>query len=175
VWSEERRPRLVRLVDDRSWAPWLAALAAFALVAWLGPAARIGEGITRTEFLLRHVLWTACALGVVLPAMLGDPRLGAVRRLLSFRVLLFLGLVSYGIFLTHFPLLSQLADWGLDAWTVLALAGSALAIAFGALSYYAVERPALSLKRLVQQYPGEPPGEATAETAPIAPRAGAPG
>jgi peptidoglycan/LPS O-acetylase OafA/YrhL len=174
VWVEERSEgsRELPLLDARSWAPWAAAAAAFVAVLALGPAGELEGRVTRSEFLLRHNLWLLCALGVVLPAMLGDHRSGTVRRLLSARVLFFLGLISYGIFLQHLTVMSQLEDWGFDApvpWLGWAVVGGAGAIALGAASYYLVERPVLKLKRLVAPRPPQAAGEALAETAPLAP------
>lgn len=178
IWREHRAgERAWPWLDARGALLWLGAAAAYLAVVALGPSGALGgDGVTRTEFLLRHNLWMLCALGIVLPGMLGDGLSGAVRRLLATRWLLFLGLVSYGIFLHHLTAMFVLRDagFGMDgggaadllAW---ALVGGAGAIALAVASYYLVERPALSLKRLVPDRRGAPRGEVTAETAPAAP------
>jgi peptidoglycan/LPS O-acetylase OafA/YrhL len=172
IWLEQRHggSRELPLLDARSWAPWALAALAFAAVAALGPTA---HGATRAQFLMRHDLWMVCALGIVLPGMLGDGVTGLVRRLLATRTLSWLGLISYGIFLQHVTVVSQLRDWGfysvtnsLAVWVIAVAAGS---IALGAASYYLVERPALSLKRLVPAPRQVGAGEALAEAAPLAP------
>ena len=165
----------MRAIDARSWLPWAVALAAFAVAcAGIGLTGRIGEPLTRTSFLARHELWTLVALGVVLPAMLGDFTRGLPRRVLALRPLAFVGLVSYGVFLWHLTWIQLLERWGFDSswagWMVVATAG---AVALGSASYYAVERPALSLKRLVPRRPtagtSAPAGSGSGE-APAAPR-----
>jgi peptidoglycan/LPS O-acetylase OafA/YrhL len=76
-------------------------------------------------------------------------------------------------------MLDLLGDWGFADVRVVhpyldwAVAGVGLSAAVAALSYYLVERPALSLKRLVGRRDPSPPGEALTEPAPaVAPRAG---
>jgi peptidoglycan/LPS O-acetylase OafA/YrhL len=85
----------------------------------------------------------------------GGERRNGVRRVMALPALAWLGAISYGIYLWHWPLLMKLSDWGLARshtfqpeirW---AIAGIGLSILLGALSYYLVERPALSFKRLV--------------------------
>ena len=175
IWLERRRggSREFPLLDARSWAPWALAALAFAAVVAFGPTPAVGGHPTRAQFLLRHDLWMVCALGVVLPGMLGDGVTGLVRRLLAHRTLAWLGLISYGIFLQHLTVLLQLRAWGFGAvahsgavWLVVAGAGS---IALGAASYYLVERPALSLKGLVPASRQGAAGESLAETAPLVP------
>ena len=89
---------------------------------------------------------------ILLPAIFGDSRGGLPRRFLEHRVLAWLGLVSYGIFLWHFPILIGLRDGGVLGWwpamkfPVLALTTFALTVAAAAASYYLVERPVMRLK-----------------------------
>lgn len=165
---------LVRVVDRRPWLPWAFAVAAYVACAYaIGLEGAFPEPVTPAQYLARHELYALVGLGLLLPAIFGDPRRGLVRRLLGMRVLLWLGLVSYGIYLWHQPVLAKLRDWGLPqtdfahpylVWPALGLAGAVL---MAAVSYYAVERPLLSLKRLV---PGRvPSGEAVAEPAPAVP------
>jgi peptidoglycan/LPS O-acetylase OafA/YrhL len=178
VWLQEtgRSWRPVELLDAHSWLPWAVAALAFAVACVVGPSGEIGQTLTRTDFLLRHELWTLCALGLCLPAMLGDPGRGWVRALMARRTLLFLGLISYGLFLYHITVYLLLERWGVlpqggevglwPLWTAVGLVG---AVVFGSLSYYAIERPALSLKRLVPARRAQAQGEALAEPAPALP------
>jgi peptidoglycan/LPS O-acetylase OafA/YrhL len=167
-------PPFVRHVDRRPWLPWAGAAAAYLAVAYgIGLDGTWPEPMTPFQYLAKHELYALVGLGLLLPAIFGDPRRGLVRRLLGNRVLLWLGLISYGIYLWHQAVLGKLYEWGLPqtsfahpylVWPALGLAGGVL---MGAVSYYVVERPALSLKRLV---PGRvPAGEAVAEPAPATP------
>jgi peptidoglycan/LPS O-acetylase OafA/YrhL len=93
-------------------------------------------------------------------------------------VLLYLGLVSYGIFLWHQAVLEQLENWGLGdvgfihpylLWPGVALA---LSTVIATVSYYALERPAMGLRRrILGPRADRPRGEALAEPAPATPLA----
>ena len=97
--------------------------------------------------------------------------------MLAARPLLFLGLVSYGFYLYHYAIIefvqrhvtgdmTAAAGWRFALCVAIALP---LSLAAATLSYYLVERPALSLKRLVGRPPDD--GEAISEPAPAAPPA----
>jgi peptidoglycan/LPS O-acetylase OafA/YrhL len=146
----------------RSWPWWLlAALAYWALCTRIGFSGRLGESYGGVSFLARHELATVAALGLLVPAVFAWERRDVVRRLLGWRPLLFVGLVSYGVYLWHYAVVFEIArgishwmarslGFGVEArFAVLFLAGAAGAVAIASLSYYLVERPALSLKRLV--------------------------
>lgn len=165
---------------SRAWPWWvLAAVAYWALCTRIGLHGRLGERVGPREFLLRHELETVAAVGLVVPAIFAWKRRDAVRRLLGWRPLLYLGLVSYGIYLWHDAVVAKTAD-GIAHWMartlglgvearclVLFVLGAAGATAIATVSYYTIERPALSLKRLVGSPPeSEQPGEALAEPAP---------
>jgi peptidoglycan/LPS O-acetylase OafA/YrhL len=89
----------------------------------------------------------------MLPAVFGHAqREGLARRVMRNRVLSWLGLVSYGIFLWHFPILVALAEGGVNDWVpgaaflVLGTLTLAITIVCAALSYYLVERPLMRFK-----------------------------
>jgi peptidoglycan/LPS O-acetylase OafA/YrhL len=178
-WYQERGelPAALRVVDRRPWLPWACAAATFALVSYgIGVTGSLGDRFTRVEYLERHYLYLVTAAALVLPAMFGDFTRGWVRRLLANRALLYLGLISYGVFLYHFAVLNQLDKWGFGRvaeghraplWVLTALAGAVL---LATVSYYALERPFLDLKRLVRdpRWRAER-GEAIEEPVPPAP------
>lgn len=92
------------------------------------------------------------------------------------RDLLYVGLISCGVYLYHLLAFGLLAQWGLCAAdgggrARVAVSGPAGAVLPGALSYYVVERPALSLKRLVGSHGAAPdqPGAISAPVAPVPP------
>ncbi len=180
AWVELRheRPRWVRVLDRFPSAPWLfAAVAFWAVSTQIGISRRFFAPMGVPQYLGRHWLYAAVALGLLLPAAIGDGRLGLSRRVLSLRALSWLGLVSYGVYLWQTAALAQLQRWHFGEhsvihpylwWTAGALALSTL---IAAASYYGLERPLLTHgRRLVG---GRPPtaGEALSEPAPAIPPA----
>jgi peptidoglycan/LPS O-acetylase OafA/YrhL len=159
VWLSGRAlPRGWAFVAQRPALAWAVAAAAYLVSAYALNLHRGFEGDPNAwQQLGGHVLYLVVAMLVVLPAVLPAPaRPGTASRailgLLGHPVTMWLGLVSYGIFLWHQPFLNWLIlkgfmDWapGLPvAWlTVVVTAGG---IALGAASYYLIERPFLSLK-----------------------------
>jgi peptidoglycan/LPS O-acetylase OafA/YrhL len=108
---------------------------------------------TLFENFLEHLAFGFVAFAVVAPLTFGDQRRGLVRRAVDNRVLLYLGLVSYGIFLWHEAVIDQLKEWHLERvdfihpyvlWPLVALL---LSTAIASISYYVLERPSMGLRR----------------------------
>lgn len=176
VWLERRDelPSWLRPIDRFPSLCWLTALLAlWAVSTQVGLHGRFFEPFSRTNYIERHLLYALVAVGLVAPAVIGDQTRGVVRRVLALRPLLWLGLVSYGIFLWNLAIMGRLAAWGMGDVRVLhsypgwLVAGTAATVLVATVSYYAIERPALSLKRMF----GEPAplerGEALDEPAPV--------
>jgi peptidoglycan/LPS O-acetylase OafA/YrhL len=151
-------PRAVRWVEARPWAAWAGAVVAFALVAHgigLDPVNTFDAPTTAGEALAKHVLYAVVAVGVLLPAAFGAPDRGWIRRLLGARALLALGTVSYGIYLFHNGVLellarpSALGGAAAPLTPALVVVGALASAAIAAVSWRALERPALTLRRLV--------------------------
>jgi peptidoglycan/LPS O-acetylase OafA/YrhL len=178
VWLERRDkdelPRVLRPLDRFPSIAWAtAALAFWAVSTQVGLTGRFFEDMPADSYIARHYLFGLIGLGLVLPAVVGDQTRGIVRRALALRPLLWLGLVSYGIFLWNIAGLVWLDGRGLGGTAVLGsflgwfVLGAAVSALLGALSYYVVERPALSLKRLIPEREDVARGEAIAEPAPV--------
>jgi peptidoglycan/LPS O-acetylase OafA/YrhL len=156
VAEGRRQPGFVRVIDRRPWLPWLvAAIAFWAVATQIGMEGSPVELMSTEQYLERHGLFAVIALGMLLPAVFGDHRRGWVRRLLGNRALLHFGMVSYGVYLWHLAWIIQLVHWDLGShevvgpwftWLPIVVGGAWI---MGSLSYYVVERPALSLKRLI--------------------------
>lgn len=175
VGTSEREPRFVRVIDRHPWVPWLVAAIAFVTVSkWIGMEGSATERMTPAQYFARHALFGVVAFGLLLPAVFGNVKRGLVRRFLANRALLHVGMVSYGLYLWHLAIIIQLVRWDYGSveivhpwitWLLPTVLGGVLA---GSLSYYLVERPALSLKRLVPDRRGDQPGAVSAPATPPA-------
>jgi peptidoglycan/LPS O-acetylase OafA/YrhL len=176
VAAREGVPGWVGVIDRRPWLPWLAAAVAFLLaVHAIGMEGSPVEEMEPWQYFSRHALYGVVAFGLLLPAIFGDVRRGWVRRLLGNRALLHFGMVSYGVYLWHLAWIMQLTRWdwaeegsALERWLLWLPPVVLGAWLLGSVSYYVVERPALSLKRLVPDPHAAPdqPGAVSAPTAP---------
>jgi peptidoglycan/LPS O-acetylase OafA/YrhL len=171
LWVEQNRrlPRALGWIDRFPSVAWITALIAFWVVSTqIGLHGRFLEPFTSTNYMQRHLLYGLIGAALVLPAVVGDQKRGVVRRFLAIRPLLWLGLISYGIFLWNLAMLDRLHHWGFSGnYLWWCLGGVAVTVPVAAASYYVIERPALSLKRLF----GEPlpprRAEALEEPAPV--------
>ena len=177
VWIEtrdERLPRGLGWVERTPGVAWALALAAFVALCLAFDPEQPGFGAGGAWG--AHVSYGVVAILMALPVAIGDQTRGRLRRVLANRVLLYLGLVSYGIFLWHIAVIRQLEEWHLERvefvhpyilWPTVTLALTAV---IATLSYYVVERPAMGLRRrLLGGEADRPAGEATAEPAPAGP------
>jgi peptidoglycan/LPS O-acetylase OafA/YrhL len=132
---------LFESVARRPAACWLAAAVVFVAVG-----AGFGAG-TRTSYLLEG----ATATLLVLPAVAGRLRRGVVERALRNRLLAWLGLISYGIYLWHAVLLFHLRGAGEHQATATAVLSTllawALTLAAATASYYLLEAPVMRAGR----------------------------
>lgn len=152
--GRERMPAPVRVVERWPSLAWATSLLLFWLLSTqLGlPRAFLG-GISGAQWLLAHALYGLVAFFLLLPAVFGWEQPGGLPRMvLRNRVLSWLGLVSYGVFLWHLPVMGELSLgranelWGSSRMLGITGVGLAIAIACATVSYYALERPVLRFK-----------------------------
>lgn len=160
VWLRERPEPAWTARAGWAWA--VAALAFVVVSVGIGIGDRLFEDMTATQYMLRHVLYATIGVTMVLPAVVGTAHGGLVRRLLAWRLMAWLGLMSYGIYLWHDTVFALLARWRFSdvvgphpyvAWPLAGLAGATL---LAAISFYGLERPVLRLRRLVPPGRGRP-------------------
>jgi len=166
-------PRLWAALAQRPALAWAGAAVAYVVMAFSLNLRRGFYGDpSALQSVAGHVLYLVVAMLLVLPAILPDPGRAAgapsrlVRAFVGHPVMAWLGLVSYGTFLWHQPLLNTLISHGFlkhapvapAALLLLVTAGGGIAL--GAASYYVVERPFLALKER-RRRPTEVPAAAS--------------
>jgi peptidoglycan/LPS O-acetylase OafA/YrhL len=118
----------------------------------------------------KHLLYLVYAFGLVLPAVFG-PQTSALHRVLKWKPIAALGVISYGIYLWHQAWIHQLMLWRDDElfqtpyWQVV-LPALVLTIATATVSYWLVEKPFLRLKDRPRRGAVEAREEAVVATAP---------
>jgi peptidoglycan/LPS O-acetylase OafA/YrhL len=168
VWVQAAcRPRL-------AWA--LAGAGFVVVVAGLGLSHTATYPIPRTPAQsVAEVLLTAVA-GVL---VVGAAALGRGPAMLASRPAVWLGTVSYGLFLWHYPIVDSLGRRD-DlrslplAPLVFAVAAVGASLAAAALSWYLLERPLISLVRRAPMRAAEAPRPAPREHGPVRGRRGEP-
>lgn len=154
AWQgREHESRAIGLLRRRAWVPWAAAGAVYVVVATQFDLPRGFFAIyTDVGYQARHLGYALVALLLLLPAVFGAAGGGWPRRLLAHPLAMWLGLISYAIFLYQVPLTVWLREhqwWnplpGL-AFPMQVLATTILTVAFAVASYHLVERPILRHK-----------------------------
>jgi peptidoglycan/LPS O-acetylase OafA/YrhL len=156
---------------------WALAAAAFVAVSNIGLPLKpvytspVGLGLER------QTLYGLFAFFVVAPAVFGHQERGAIRGLLRTRILVLIGVVSYGVYLWHESAQALFLRWSHDRlftipWWELAGVVTGLAILAATISYVFVERPVLRGGMRLSRRPAPSPDPRP--TAVLTPLAGAP-
>lgn len=162
VYTQADPNRAYYGTDTRSYAVF-AGIAVAAIVAQWGHATSrksraILEAAALVSAVIIAVMWDrfeaqspemyhggflvgSIALAVLLLAA-ANPIRGPINRVLSFRGFAWLGTISYGVYLWHWPinLVIDPERTGIDGWPLFAVR-TAVALGFGLLSYVLVEQP----------------------------------
>ncbi|MBI3934272.1 MAG: acyltransferase, partial [Acidobacteria bacterium] len=75
-----------------------------------------------------------------------------VRIIVSFQPLVWIGVISYGLYLWHYPIFTLMREAGYD-WKQIITAGTLLTFVIAILSYFLLERPFLKLKKRLEFRP----------------------
>ena len=143
-----------RLFSHRAfpWVCWLLALTCFWAVSNLGIDVTDPFLTSHTPFIARQTLNGLFAFFLLLPAVFGIQSAGTIRNGLRWWPVASLGVISYGIFLWHTTIILQLIQWLHyrplhipTAKFLLEVLG--LTVIISSVSYFALEKPALRLRR----------------------------
>lgn len=140
-----REPKFVGWLRRHPGPPVVAAVALYVVMVNTVPSLLAFPLTNNAHYTIAYVLAGIIGVLALLPAVFGADGGGLVRRALANRVLVWLGLVSYGIYLWHFPIMIFLLDRGVRG--LLPLTGATLAVTLvcAGVSYYALERPLVRL------------------------------
>ena len=164
---------LWQAVADHPLACWVGSLAIYlAMCQWAGPLVRdLGAGEWGVQELV-NLLYGLVAALCLLPSVLTPARDGLPQRVLRCRPLAWIGLVSFGIYLYHLPVLGAINRLDLRppvpqvtlSYAIVALPAT---LALAAASYYVIERPVLRLKNRGSKRPRRDRAAALEPAAPM--------
>jgi len=146
----EPGPRWATVAGRSAGLSWLLALGCFvAVVEGLGVEARTSLGPWAS--FTRYFLFVLMGALLLLPFAFGTERGGIIRAAVSSRPIVFLGTISYGIYLWHFGIMKIIHDDWLDLGpaqgSFLVVTGLTLAVSIvvASLSWFLLERPLVRL------------------------------
>jgi len=150
AWYTQRGsvPRAVDLLARWPVVCWVLAVVCFVVMA---KALNLPVGLDRVDgkrAYARQFLYGATAFFVLFPAVFGAQERGAVRRLLRWPPVVYVGLVSYGVYLWHQAWIDKAVKWNNRpvfeaSFPAIVTAAFACTLVTASLSWFVVERPLL--------------------------------
>ncbi len=132
--------RLARLGNPARWW-WAAAAAVFAVQCALPYG--ILAGVTPSQLIRDNLLRVPVAFLLVVPGVFGDG--GMIRRVLRSAPMVFLGVVSYGVYLWHTSVITEFDGYTWIPNDLQFVAAFFVTVAIATASWYLLERPVLRL------------------------------
>jgi peptidoglycan/LPS O-acetylase OafA/YrhL len=136
--------RFVRRFPDLCWAGALTAYVVAATVFSVQAYSAVAR--SWSSWYGNYILCVVGAALLLAPAIIGQDGGGISRRLLRNPVFAWIGLVSYGIFLWHLPLMIKFHERGVHSALALLALTIVVSTVVAAVSYYVLELPLLRLK-----------------------------
>jgi len=143
--DRSERSATERFLGRFPWVPWTVAAAAWYGMAHARPIVAGNGG----QYALHRTFELVLAGAFLLPAIFAWDAGGLVRRLLALRPLLWIGVVSYGVYLWHLDVITELSDRSDLGRAGLWVAAIGLTLAIAAVSWYGLERHAIALGRRI--------------------------
>ena len=160
VFERRELPDWVGALGSRPWASWLIALIAWTAIVWAvhyPTVPTIFARVPGAKVMSYTLLLDVIGVSMVFPAVFGDQRQGLIRRVLQMRFVVFVGIVSYGIYLWHDPILSEMAKYAnrstfisaepIVNWLAITTPVLAASILIAMLSWFVVEKPLIAFSR----------------------------
>jgi peptidoglycan/LPS O-acetylase OafA/YrhL len=139
-------PNVITALARRAGWCWVIAAALFVLQAQLiGTPSVTSPASALTRYVVTGLAAVTAGF-LVLPAAFGDQDQSAVRRFLQVKPIVYLGGISYGIYLWHWIIVQQSTQWIAngtlpDAFLARFITVFALTVAIASASFYLIERP----------------------------------
>ena len=114
AWAEQREaptPFLER-VGNLDWLWWLVAALCFHAVSFWGGLTQRFVLISGGRAYEKEFFYSFMAFFLILPAVFGPQHRGITRRFLQLRPMVYLGTISYGIYLWHQAFIEKVHQWG---------------------------------------------------------------
>lgn len=169
VWAVHRPARAATLhrIATPAVLWWAAAGVLYAWYAYrIGPAPSFAVGYEGWFWHRRQLVLSIFTLALLVPAVFGDQQRGVIRRVWRWRPLVWVGSVSYGLYLWHFDWMKRsiasFDGFGQQRWPgwwrtvpgdsnlwLLLGVGMGVGLLFAAASWYLLERPLQRYKAAV--------------------------
>jgi peptidoglycan/LPS O-acetylase OafA/YrhL len=141
-------PAPLRFVSEHPGFCWAVGLGIYLVTVFLFSDAPFVFDFKSSEYLWMNVIQGVGGVFLFLPAVFSNPNRGLPARILGHPLIMWIGVISYGLLLWHGTvavMLGSLFGSGNGFWTVL-IAELVIAVPMACLSYYFVERPLMKLK-----------------------------